>query len=292
MTTSDAKALPSGARAIPIQGVAARLVAYMDASLAVPTATSFRDVPVARLMAERAALNAALAPRRLSYTHFIAYAVVQAAVVHPVMTSYFQDLDGRPQRIEPARVGLGIAVDTEQRDGSPFLMVPVIHAADEVSFAEFTAAYDDLVQRARSGRLTADDLVGGTITLTNPGTMGTTASVPRLMAGQGSIIATGAIRGGAGERLMTISSTYDHRIIQGAVSGRFLHTLEEFLEGADGFYEAVAESVSPAGSVGAAAASAIFAEAGTRVTSSRPQPATATPALTSSPTSNEVAGAV
>ena len=208
-----------------------------------PTATSFRDVPVAVLAAERTRLNLALAPRRLSYTHLVGYAVAQAAAVHPEMTAYLQAIDGQPHRIEPARIGLGIAVDTEQRDGTRFLMVPVIAGADVLTFAEFVAAYDDLIERARARRLKVDDLAGATITLTNPGTVGTTASVPRLMAGQGSIIATGAIRGTGDDRVMTISSTYDHRIIQGAESGRFLATIDELLQGADSFYSDVAASL-------------------------------------------------
>ncbi len=225
---------------MPIEGVAARLVIRMEESRTVPTATSMRDIPVAVLEAERAKLNRALAPRRLSYTHLIAYALAQAVAVHPGMAATYQEIDGRAYRVEPARIGLGIAVDTKLPDGTPFLVVPVIGGVDDLGFAEFVAAYDDLVERARSGRLTADDLAGGTITLTNPGTLGTTASVPRLMAGQGTIVATGAIRRAGGEPLMTVSSTYDHRVIQGAESGRFLRTLDELLQGADSFYEYLA----------------------------------------------------
>ncbi len=235
--------MPAGSRVVPIVGVAARLVARMEESLTVPTATSYRDIAVAELAAQRSRLNLALAPRRLSLTHLIGYAVAQAAAVHPGMAAYFQSIDGKSHRIEPARIGLGIAVDTQQRDGSHFLIVPVIAGVDELTFAEFVAAFDDLIERARIGRLKADDLVGATITLTNPGTVGTTASVPRLMSGQGSIIATGAIRGTGDDRLMTISSTYDHRIIQGADSGRFLATVDEMLQGTDSFYEDVAASL-------------------------------------------------
>ncbi|HEV8489947.1 MAG TPA: multifunctional oxoglutarate decarboxylase/oxoglutarate dehydrogenase thiamine pyrophosphate-binding subunit/dihydrolipoyllysine-residue succinyltransferase subunit [Candidatus Limnocylindrales bacterium] len=242
----------------PIQGVEARLVARMSESLGVPTATSFREIDVAMLEAERARLNEALAPRRLSYTHLLGYAVAQAVAVHPPMAAFYREIDGRPHRIEPARIGLGLAVDVEQRDGTRLLVVPVIAGADDLTFPEFVAAYDDLLERARAGRLAADDLAGGTVTLTNPGTVGTTASVPRLMAGQGTIVATGAIRHVGGQRLMTVSSTYDHRVIQGAQSGLFLGTIDELLEGADGFYDHIAASLGlprpdPAATVGALA---------------------------------------
>jgi 2-oxoglutarate dehydrogenase E1 component len=231
------------ATTVPIEGVSARLVARMNESLAVPTATSFREIDVATLEAERSRLNAALAPRKLSYTHLLAFAVAQAVAVHPEMAAFYREIDGRPHLVEPAAVGLGLAVDVEQRDGSRILVVPVIAGADDLSFPEFVAAYDDLVERARTVRLAPDDLAGGTVTLTNPGTLGTTASVPRLLAGQGTIVATGAIRHVGGHTVMTIGSTYDHRVIQGAQSGLFLATIDELLQGADGFYDYIADSL-------------------------------------------------
>ena len=231
------------ARTVPIEGIDARLVANMTASLGIPTATSFRDIPVDVLVARREQLNAAIAPARLSLTHLIAYAVAQAAAVHPTLASHFVEIDGRPHRVDPAAIDLGLAVDVKGRAGRPFLVVPVVRAADELDFDVFLSRYDDLVGRARANRLSADDLVGAGITLTNPGTVGTTASVPRLIPGQGAIVATGAIRGLAGGAVMTVSSTYDHRVIQGAESGRFLATLEEFLAGSDEFYESIAEGL-------------------------------------------------
>jgi len=227
----------------PIEGIGARLVANMTASLGIPTATSFRDLPVDVLVARRAQLNAAIAPARLSLTHLIAYAIAQAAAVHPSLASHFVEIEGRPHRVDPAAIHLGLAVEVQGRDGRPFLVVPVVRAADELAFADFVTRYDDLVSRARANRLSPDDLAGAGMTLTNPGTVGTTASVPRLMPGQGAIVATGAIRRLAGGAVMTVSCTYDHRVIQGAESGRFLATLEEFLAGSDDFYEGIAEGL-------------------------------------------------
>jgi 2-oxoglutarate dehydrogenase E1 component len=234
---------PGPAGPVPIEGIDARLVANMTASLGIPTATSFRDIPVDVLVSRREQLNAAIAPARLSLTHLIAYAVAQAAAVHPTLASHFVEIDGRPHRVDPTVIDLGLAVDVKGRDGRPFLVVPVVRAADELEFDVFLSRFDDLVGRARANRLSADDLVGAGITLTNPGTVGTTASVPRLMPGQGAIVATGAIRGLAGGAVMTVSSTYDHRVIQGAESGRFLATLEEFLAGSDDFYESIADGM-------------------------------------------------
>ena len=234
---------PSGAT--PITGPAARLVANMTDSLSVPTATSFRDISATVLDTRRKALNAQLAAtgKKISFTHLIGYAIVQAAKRFPVMTHTFQDIDGKPYRVNPGAIGLGLAVDVEKKDGSRALVVPVIKHAETMDFATFHAAYEALVEKARTNRLMPDDFAGGTIQLTNPGTLGTVASVPRLMKGQGSIIATGTIREIAGAKIITITSTYDHRIIQGAESGMFLRHLDSLLQGEERFYEGVTESL-------------------------------------------------
>jgi 2-oxoglutarate dehydrogenase E1 component len=234
---------PSGESVTPMRGAAARLVRNMEESLGVPTATSFREVAVAMLDSRRRQLNAALAPRKFSYTHLIGWAIVQAVRSHRVMTHAFRAVDGTPHRVEPGEVSLGLAVDVEKKDGSRALVVPVVKGADRMDFASFHARYEELVELARSARLSPDDLAGATITLTNPGTLGTAWSVPRLMAGQGTIVATGTIREVAGERIVTISSTYDHRVIQGAESGMFLRTVDRLLQGEDGFYESVFASL-------------------------------------------------
>src|SRR3989449_5978156 len=237
----------------PTPGPAARLAQNMADSLSVPTATSFREITVDVLDARRRALNAQLAAagKKVSYTHLIGYAIVRATRELPVMTHAFQDVDGKPHRFDPHAVHLGLAVDVEKKDGSHALVVPVIKHAEGMDFATFHATYETLVDKARTNKLVPDDFAGATITLTNPGTIGTVASVPRLMKGQGSIIATGAIRpiSGGGAKVMTITSTYDHRIIQGAESGNFLRRLDGLLQGDDNFYGAVFESLSVSGSV-------------------------------------------
>ncbi|MGH7418712.1 MAG: 2-oxo acid dehydrogenase subunit E2, partial [Candidatus Rokuibacteriota bacterium] len=159
------------------------------------------------------------------------------------MTRSFAEVGGKPHAVDPGAVNLGLAVDVERPDGSRFLVVPVIRAAQALDFAAFHARYEKLVAGARDSSLGPDDYAGPTITLTNPGTLGTTASVPRLMKGQGCIVATGAIRDVGDARVMTITSTYDHRVIQGAESGAFLRRVAVLLDGADGFYESVAESL-------------------------------------------------
>src|SRR5213593_5025703 len=246
--TSPISSLPGALT--PITGPAARLAQNMADSLSVPTATSFREIAVDVLDARRRDLNAQLAARgkKISYTHLIGYAIVRAARELPVMTHAFQDVDGKPHRFDPHAVNLGLAVDVEKKDGSHALVVPVIKHAEGMDFATFHTTYEALVDKARTNKLVPDDFAGATITLTNPGTIGTVASVPRLMKGQGSIIATGAIRTIGGAKVMTISSTYDHRIIQGAESGMFLRRLDDLLQGADGFYESVFESLRLKGS--------------------------------------------
>ncbi len=244
-TTATAPPSPLPAGLTPLTGPAVRLVQNMTDSLSVPTATSFRDITVDVLVARRAALNSRLASsgRKLSFTHLIGYAIVQAAQQLPVMGRAFLEQDGKPHRVDPDGISLGLAVDVERKDGSRALVVPVVKHAEAMDFARFHAAYESLVDKARTNRLVPDDFAGATVTLTNPGTIGTTASVPRLMKGQGSIIATGAIRHIAGVQVMTITSTYDHRVIQGAESGRFLRTLDALLQGEGRFYETVADSL-------------------------------------------------
>ena len=247
--------------ASPIKGPAAKLVANMNESLSVPTATTFRVLSVATLEASRRELNAGLQAagrkEKLSFTHLIAFALVQAAKRHPVMTHTLLMHDGTPYRVQPEGIGLGLAVDVQRKDGSRGLVVPVIKRADTMDFASFLTAYEGVVEKARTNRLMPDDFSGATVQLTNPGGLGTAASVPRLMAGQGSIVAVGAIGypvefGAVPEdklrelgvsKVMTVTSTYDHRVIQGAESGSFLATLDHLLQGEDHFYDAVAESL-------------------------------------------------
>src|SRR5437773_1384362 len=235
----------------PLTGPAARLAQNMTDSLSVPTATSFREITVDVLDARRRELNAQLAAagKKISYTHLIGYAIARAARELPVMTHAFQDVDGKPHRFDPRAVNLGLAVDVEKKDGSHALVVPVIKHAEGMDFATFHTTYETLVDKARTNKLVPDDFAGATITLTNPGTIGTVASVPRLMKGQGSIIATGAIRTIGGAKVMTITSTYDHRIIQGAESGNFLRRLDGLLQGEDKFYDEVFESLGISGLV-------------------------------------------
>jgi len=241
---------PAGERTL-LRGGAAMLARYMDESRSIPTATSFRTMTVTALEGRRRELKDA--GMRVSFTHLIAYAIAQAASEMDVMTHHFAEDGGKPYRVSDGQVNLGLAVDVEKKDGSRTLMVPVIRGAGELSFADFLAAYDALVEKARTNTLTADDLAGANITLTNPGGIGTVASVPRLMSGQGTIVATGSIAypvglGAVGaqigaEKVMTMTSTYDHRVIQGAESGRFLALIEQRLQGADEFYESVFASL-------------------------------------------------
>ncbi|MDQ2700166.1 MAG: 2-oxo acid dehydrogenase subunit E2, partial [Actinomycetota bacterium] len=239
-----------------LRGPAGMLAKAMDESRSIPTATSFRTIAVDTLDAKRKGLNAALSERgmKVSFTHLVAWAIVLAAREWPVMARRFEERDGKIYSVSDGSINLGIAVDVEKKDGSRALMVPAIKGSDSMDFTEFHAYYEDLITKTRENRLTPDDFSGTNITLTNPGGIGTVASVPRLMTGQGTIVAAGSIAYPAEwthadpariaqigvSKVMTLTSTYDHRIIQGAESGNFLKTLDNLIGGGNEFYEKVA----------------------------------------------------
>ena len=257
-TAAKPSALAAAGETRPLRGPAGTLARLMEESLQIPTATSFRTLAVDTLDAKRKALNAVLKERgtKVSFTHLIAWAIVKAAQEWPVMARHFEQIDGKPNVVEAASINLGIAVDVE-RKGQRSLMVPCIKGADGFDFRGFHAYYEELITKTRENSLTADDFQGTNITLTNPGGLGTVASVPRLLAGQGTIIACGSlaypvewahlppdrVKALGISKVMTTTSTYDHRIIQGAESGSFLRRIEELLQGEDEFYESVARNL-------------------------------------------------
>ena len=243
-----------------LRGAPARTVQNMDASLTVPTATSVRSVPVKLLWDNRTVINNHLARARggkVSFTHLVGYALVKAVRTMPEMNVGFDTVDGKPNLITPAHINLGLAIDVQKPDGTRQLLVPSIKAAETMDFAGFWTAYEDIVRKARDNKLTVEDFQGTTISLTNPGGIGTSHSVPRLMKGQGAIIGVGAMEfppewQGASEdaiarnaisKVMTLTSTYDHRVIQGAQSGEFLKRVHQLLLGRDDFYDEIFRSL-------------------------------------------------
>lgn len=242
--------------AVPIRGAALKIVENMEASLSVPSATSQRRIPVKLLDENRRIINKHLQENdrgKASYTHLIAWALLRALDEFPQLNDGYGIVDETPVRLRRPNINLGIAIDMTKKDGTRTLLVPNIKNANRLRFSEFLQAYDDVVKRAREGTLQIADFQGTTISLTNPGTIGTVSSTPRLMAGQSVIIATGAIEYPAEYQAMapealsqlgiskaiTISSTYDHRIIQGAESGAFLARVHELIIGKSRFYDDV-----------------------------------------------------
>ena len=229
-----------------IKGAAKAVVKNMDISLEIPTATSVRDMPAKLMFENRAMVNETLRARgggKISFTHIIGYALVQAVKAHPDMNNSYEVVDGKPTLVTPEHINLGLAIDMVGKNGQRSLVVAAIKEAENMSFGEFVEKYEDVVHRGREGKLTMDDFTGVTISLTNPGGIGTRHSVPRLTKGQGAIIGVGSMDypaefAGASEdrlgemgigKLVTITSTYDHRIIQGAESGEFLRTMSRLL---------------------------------------------------------------
>ncbi len=240
----------------PIIGVGKKIVENMEQSLSVPTATTFRNLPVKVLEENRRIINEHLRASgrgKVSFTHLIAWAIIKSVKIYPSMNVGYGFVNNTPSRMQHDSVNLGIAIDIEKKDGSRNLLVPNIKNSDKMNFAEFFAAYNEQVKKARDGKLEISDFQGTTISLTNPGTIGTIASNPRLMAGQSAIIATGAIEYPAEyqamtaaalsqlgiSKIITLTSTYDHRVIQGAESGLFLAKIHEFIVGQHNFYDEI-----------------------------------------------------
>ncbi|MBI5282185.1 MAG: multifunctional oxoglutarate decarboxylase/oxoglutarate dehydrogenase thiamine pyrophosphate-binding subunit/dihydrolipoyllysine-residue succinyltransferase subunit [Candidatus Solibacter usitatus] len=257
-TLTPALTLSPAEQLVPLKGAPARIAENMTASLAVPTATSQRTIPVKVIDENRRLLNHwrdLHGKSKISYTHLIAWAVVKAIKHVPGINHAYAEVDGQPHRLVRPEINIGIAVDVAGKDGHRSLLVPGIKDAGAMGFYEFLTAFDDIVTRSRTAKLTPEDFRLTTVSLTNPGTVGTLASVPRLMPGQGAIIATGSIDfppefQGVSEdlraqlgicKVMTMSCTYDHRVIQGAESGVFLGKLQSLLEGGDGFYDEIFE---------------------------------------------------
>ena len=261
-TTASPPPTTAADGATPLRGAAARIVANMEASLGVPTATSVRVVPAKLLEVNRTIINNQLRRTtggKVSFTHLIGFAVVKGLGAVPSMNAAFvADVDGKgtPGVLRHQHVGLGLAVDVEKGSGRT-LLVPCIVDADTRDFQSFVGAYEDLIRKIHTNKIAPDDFAGTTVTLTNPGTIGTVQSVPRLMPGQGVIVGVGALGVPSGfeaadprmlaelgvGKTVTITSTYDHRIIQGAESGLFLARVSECLMGGHGFYEEVFESL-------------------------------------------------
>ncbi|MCF8555514.1 MAG: multifunctional oxoglutarate decarboxylase/oxoglutarate dehydrogenase thiamine pyrophosphate-binding subunit/dihydrolipoyllysine-residue succinyltransferase subunit, partial [Candidatus Planktophila sp.] len=247
---------PGASSLEPIRGVSARVVQAMEASLTVPTATSVRAIPAKLMIDNRIVINNHLARGRggkVSFTHIIAFAMIKAVRAMPEMNAFFGDLDGKPAIGKPEHINLGVAIDLAKPDGSRQLLVPSVKGCEDLDFGQFWAAYEAIIKKARSGALTVEDFAGTTMSITNPGTIGTVHSVPRLVQGQGLILGVGAMdypaefQGASEETLVnmaiskviTLTSTYDHRIIQGAQSGDFLRRMHEYLLGAEGFYDEI-----------------------------------------------------
>ncbi len=246
----------------PIRGAGAAIVRNMEASLEVPTATSFRNVPAKLLEVNRKVINgfrSRSGQGKISFTHLIGWAVVRAIAdaVPNMKNGYLEGEDGKPRLVEHDHVNMALAVDVEKKDGSRTLLTPIIRDADTLDFAGFLASYDELIRKVKSNKLTVDDFVGANVSLTNPGTIGTVQSVPRLMPGQGLIVGVGSIdfpaefegadRASLADmglsKTVTITSTYDHRIIQGAESGLFLKHVKELLLGDHEFYDDIFHSL-------------------------------------------------
>lgn len=239
-----------------LKGISSKIADNMEVSLEVPTATSLRVIPVKMLWEDRILINQHMEDKglpKVTFTHLISWAIIRALSHYPSLNCYFERRDGDSHKVNPGQVNFGVAIDLPGKDGGRNLVVPNIKAVDKMTFKQFLAAFDDLISRARKGKLEVPDYEGTSVSITNPGTLGTVSSMPRLMKGQGSIIATGAMNYPAEfqamsqdilnqlgiSKVMAMTCTYDHRIIQGAESGEFLSKVHALLNGEEDFYDGI-----------------------------------------------------
>lgn len=251
-----AQPTPEGYQKQMLKGITNKIAENMEISLEIPTATSLRVIPVKMLWEDRTLINRYLeqkSGRKVTFTHLISWAIIKALGKYPSLNCYFESSDGKSYKVDPGSVNFGIAVDVPGKDGSRTLMVPNIKAADKMNFSTFLDAFDVLISRVRKGKIEVSDFEKTTISITNPGMIGTVSSMPRLMKGQGAIIATGAMNYPAEfqamsqevlnhlgiSKVMTVTCTYDHRIIQGAESGEFLAYIHKLLSGEIDFYDEI-----------------------------------------------------
>ena len=255
-----ASAAPDQPTYTVLKGIPAATAKNMDISLSVPTATSVRNIPVKLLWDSRTVINNHLRRARggkVSFTHLIGYAIIKAIKAQPAMNNTYEERDGKPTLVTQPHINLGLAIDQQKADGTRQLVAPSIKGCESMDFADFWAAYEAIVKKAKDNKLSMADYSGTTVSLTNVGGLGTSHSVPRLMSGQAAIIGVGSMEYppewmGASEttiaangvsKIMTMTSTYDHRVIQGAQSGEFLATVARLLMGADGFYDEIYRSL-------------------------------------------------
>jgi 2-oxoisovalerate dehydrogenase E2 component (dihydrolipoyl transacylase) len=202
----------------------------------IPHAYGVIEVDLSTLVREREAHKDAWRSREgvnITYTAFFIRAAVEAVKAYPIVNSSWTE-EGILLHAG-VNVGIGIALE----DG---LIVAVIKTADQESLVGLAKQVESLSTRAREGKLTLDDVQGGTLTLTNPGVFGSIWSMPIIVPGQAAIIATDAIvkrpvvHDGAVviRDIMHLGLAFDHRIFDGAIADQFLHRMRQTLESFSG----------------------------------------------------------
>lgn len=243
-----------------LPNIPTKIAENMEESLTVPTATSVRSIPVKPLDENRRIINKYLLRQRrskISFSHLLLWAIVKTLNKYPALNDNFVKKDGKYYRQINNQINIGVAVDIERSNGERLLLVPNLKDTGKMNFSEFINGLSDLISRAKNSKIKLEELEGTTVSLTNPGMMGTIMSVPRLMNGQGMIIASGSIDYPAEfsavkpdkltelaiSKVVSITNTYDHRIIQGAESAEFLRYMHQLLIGEYRFYDQIFASL-------------------------------------------------
>jgi len=222
---------------IPIRGIQKTIAEHMSLSVKTVAHCSITlQVDASRIVEMRRRISAeieAQGKRGVSYTDILVKAAAKALKENPIVNS---TLDGEQLKVFDD-VNIGVAVDVEGEKASG-LLVPVIRHADQRSLLEISEESKAIIERARTGKATHEDLTGGTFTITNLGMFGIETFVPIINYPETAILGVGAIvekpiivQGEFKARpLMNLTLSFDHRVVNGAPAARFMQRLKKILE--------------------------------------------------------------
>ncbi len=227
---------------VPLVGMRKMIADHMLKSSQVPTVSTITEVDVTSMVAFRDRNKESFQEQfgvKLTYTPFFIKALTESLLEFPLMNSALMP-DNNIVKNKGVHMGIAVALGAKGEDG---LIVPVIRDCHTKSLVEIAKDLEAIAKKARSNSLSVTDVQGGTFTLTNPGTYGALFGTPMINAPQAGILGTYSIKKVpviindmiAVRSIMHLVLTYDHRIIDGMIAGKFLASVRDRLQNFDFF---------------------------------------------------------